>query len=159
MKKVLSNRWFILVLRPILGAVFIYAGIVKTQSPQSFADNIAGFQLLPNEVINLLALSLPVFEIIVGVMLIIGLQLRIVSMSVLILSIVFALALGSALTRGLNVDCGCFGDGKPTVFKMWMSLGRDVLLGIAALIIWRLYSFISNPRPVESEALGDASGV
>src|ERR1700722_10747340 len=97
LKCLLFNRWIVLILRLILGGVFIYAGIVKILSPQSFADNIADFQLLPNVLNNLFALSLPVFEVIVGLMLIIGLRLRVASFSVLILSFVFAVALTSAL--------------------------------------------------------------
>ena len=136
MKKLFSDRWVILVLRVILSGVFIYAGGLKIESPQTFADNIAGFQLLPNEFVNLLALSLPVFEIIVGLMLIVGFRLRIASFSVLVLSLIFAVALSSTLARGLQIDCGCFGEGEPSVFKTWLSLGRDMLMGIGALIIW-----------------------
>jgi hypothetical protein len=56
---------------------------------------------------------------------------------VLILCGVFALALGSALVRGLQVDCGCFGGGPPTVWKTWLSLVRDLLLAAATLPLYR----------------------
>lgn len=135
MKRVLSNRWVRIVLRMILGGVFLYAGILKMQSPQTFADRIAGFQLLPDAGINLLALSLPVFEIAVGAMLIIGFQIEMAAFSVLILCTVFAVALISALARGLKIDCGCFGSGTPSTLKTWFSLGRDILLAGAAWII------------------------
>jgi len=142
MKKLFFNRWVILILRVILGGIFIYAGSLKIESPQAFADNIAGFQLIPNAFVNLLTLSLPVFEIIVGLMLVIGFRLRIAAFSVLVLSLVFAVALGSALARGLQIDCGCFGEGEPSTLKTWLSLGRDILMGVAALIVWR--QFASN---------------
>lgn len=136
MKRLLSNRWVHLILRVSLGGVFIYAGILKIQSPQVFADSINAFQLLPDTCINLLALSLPVFEILIGGMLLIDFQLRIASFSTLILSVIFAVALTSALARGLKIDCGCFGSGTPSTSKTWFSLGRDVLLGAMALTIW-----------------------
>lgn len=137
MKKILSNRLVLIILRVILGGVFLYAGFLKIRSPQSFADSIAGFQLLPDAFINLLALSLPVCEVAVGVLLITGFQLRIAAFSVLILSLVFGVTLASALARGLKIDCGCFGSGAPSTLKTWFSLGRDLLLGLTAWIIWR----------------------
>jgi len=47
---------------------------------------------------------------------------------------IFAIALGQALIRGLNVDCGCFGSGKPSLLKTWISFGRDILL--MAVSLW-----------------------
>ena len=151
MRGLFTNRWVFLLLRMILGGIFIYAGALKIDSPQTFADNIAGFQLLPNACINLLALSLPVFEIIVGLMLIVGFRLRIAAFSVMVLSVIFAVALGSALVRGLQIDCGCFGEEEPSILKTWLSLGRDILMGIAALIIWRRCSCSSCPKTIEGE--------
>lgn len=46
-------------------------------------------------------------------------------------------ALVQALIRGLEVDCGCFGSGEPSVWKTWLALGRDVVsLGMVAWI-WK----------------------
>jgi len=136
MKALFSNRWVSLLLRLILGGCFLYAGILKIQSPQAFADSIASFQLLPNPLINLLAITLPVFEVIVGLMLITGYERGVAALSVLILTTVFAVAVISALARGLQVDCGCFGSGQPSVLKTWLSLGRDLLFGGMAWMIW-----------------------
>jgi hypothetical protein len=36
-----------------------------------------------------------------------------------------------------NIDCGCFGSGKPSPLKTWLSLGRDLLLLAAALLTYR----------------------
>jgi uncharacterized membrane protein YphA (DoxX/SURF4 family) len=135
MRKFLRHPYVQIALRAIVGGVFIYAGMLKIMSPQEFADNIAAYQLLRDSLINLLALGLPVFEVIVGVMLITGLRVRTAAFCALFLCVVFAIALGSALVRGLQIDCGCFGDGAPSVVKTWFALGRDVALGVAAWII------------------------
>jgi uncharacterized membrane protein YphA (DoxX/SURF4 family) len=145
MKTFLLNRRGQLILRVIAGGVFIYAGVLKALAPQEFADNIAAYQLLPVAFINLLTLSLPVFEIITGLMLITGFQLRIAAFSALVLSMVFGVALGSALARGLKIDCGCFGSGSPSTLKTWFSLGRDALLGGVAWLI--LCQAVSNRVP------------
>lgn len=138
MKAILQSGWFLLVLRVIVAALFLYAGITKIGDPQSFADSIATFRMLPPELINLVALGIPPFEVILGLMLLSGWKLRPAAFGILGLTVVFAIALSQALIRGLEVDCGCFGSGEPSVLKTWASLGRDLLLMAAtAWIYWR----------------------
>jgi len=137
MRSVIFNRWTQFTFRLILGAVFVYAGFLKFQEPQRFADSIAGFQMVPDSIINLMALSLPVFEMTVGALLVCGFQRRLAAFSVLILSWLFVVALVSALARGLKIDCGCFGGGEPSILKTWLSMGRDVLLGLLAWLVWQ----------------------
>ncbi len=148
MKRVLFNRWILFILRLLVGGVFVYAGITKVQHPLNFADSIATFQILPTQLINVLAMSLPPFEIIVGLMLIIGWKVRLAAFAIFILTVIFAIALSQALIRGLEVDCGCFGSGKPSLLKTWASLGRDILLMAAS--VW-LYA-VSFMRKGEGRA-------
>jgi len=124
----LKNKWFILTLRILVGAIFFYAGAIKLQEPLRFADSIATFRMVPDEFINILALGLPPFEIIVGLLLIPGWHSRSAAFCVVLLTVVFAIVLGQALARGLEVDCGCFGAGQPSPFKSWLALWRDLVL-------------------------------
>ncbi len=137
MKKFFEDARVLWGLRLLIGGMFMYAGITKIQAPQAFADSIATFQLLPNSIIHLLALGLPPFEVMTGLLLVAGWQKRAAAFAILILTGVFALALGQALARGLKVDCGCFGSGPPSVWKTWASLGRDVLMMAAVGLIYR----------------------
>ena len=121
----LDGRWFLPGLRWTLGLIFLYAGIVKLRAPQDFADSIASFQMLPAAVINPLALSLPCFELLTAVMLLLGWHPRAAALAVWVMTTVFAAAMLTALLRGLNVDCGCFGGGIPSRLKTWTSLSRD----------------------------------
>ncbi len=111
-------RWLELAMRLVLGAVFIYAGCVKIGDPQALADSIASFQILPRALIVPLALGLSPFEIASGVLVVVGWPRRIGALAVLIVTSVFCVALGSALARGIIVDCGCFGVGTPAGTKM-----------------------------------------
>lgn len=136
MVKLLQNRWADLALRLIVGSVFLYAGTVKLTAPQTFADNIATFRLLPTELVGLLALGLPPFEVALGGLLVSGVWRRTAALGALGLSGVFALALISAMLRGLDVDCGCMGGhDTPSSLQGWISLGRDTLLAAAAWVI------------------------
>jgi uncharacterized membrane protein YphA (DoxX/SURF4 family) len=135
--KFFNNRWFLLVLRLALGGVFLYAGATKVTNPQAFADSIATFKMLPPQLLNIIALGLPPFEILLGLMLISGWKARAASLALAGLSIVFGLALGQALMRGLVVDCGCFGSGEPSPLKTWASFGRAFLLLAGSLWFFR----------------------
>jgi len=132
--KFFNNRWFVLALRLALGGVFLYAGTTKVTNPQAFADSIAAFKMLPPQLLNIVALGLPPFEILLGLMLISAWKARAASLALAGLAIVFGLALGQALMRGLVVDCGCFGSGTPSALKTWVSFGRAFL--IFAISFW-----------------------
>jgi putative oxidoreductase len=133
-----ANRWWVVAVRLGLGAVFLYAGAIKVRSPQPFADSIASFDLLPAALINPLALGLPIFELAVGGLLVLGRLVRPAALSTLGLTGIFALALSLALARGLKVDCGCFGSGRTTGGTgEWLSLGRDLLLFAGASVLYR----------------------
>lgn len=140
----LRARWFRLGLSWIVGLVFLYAGVVKFRAPQDFADSIASFQLLPASLINPLALCLPWFEMGVGTLLLLGWWRRAAALAVLGMTTVFAVAMTTALARGLSVDCGCFGGGTPSAFKTWTSLGRDLLLIVAAALLY--FPATSKPK-------------
>lgn len=136
--RALDNRWVYLGLRLLVGAVFLYAGIIKLSAPQAFADSIATFRLLPPEMINLLALGLPLFEAMLGAMLLTGAWRRTAALGALGLCGMFALALALALLRGIAVDCGCLGSHDALLpSQNWVALGRDGLLGAAASIIYK----------------------
>lgn len=128
MKSFLENRWFLLLLRFVVGGVFLYAGVLKLTDPQAFADSIATFQILPPIAINLVALALPPFEILAGGMVVLGSFVGRTASVLAILTGVFIIALLQAGLRGLEVDCGCFGGGEPSVWTPWFALMRNGFL-------------------------------
>ncbi len=132
-----QNRWFVPGLSWIVGAAFLYAGVIKLGAPQDFADSIASFQILPTSLVNPFALSLPPFEILTGLLLLTGCKRRAASLAVLTMTAIFALAMLSALAHGLSVDCGCFGGGTSSRWHLWTSLGRDIALFAAAAVLYR----------------------
>jgi putative oxidoreductase len=132
----LKNRIIHRAIRWALAAVFIYAGIKKLAAPQAFADSIATFAILPKSLINLVALSLPPLEIIAGIAIITGPQRRPALLALTVLTVIFIIALSAAIARGIPVDCGCFGSGKPSVSAAWVALSRDIVILAAALVAY-----------------------
>ena len=59
----------------------------------------------------MVAVALPAFEVILGLLLVLGLFLRPVAVLSGALLLVFIGGIISAWARGLQIDCGCFGGG------------------------------------------------
>ena len=119
-------------LRIGLAAVFVYAGILKVLDPSQFLADIESYRLLPYLAAVGTALYLPWLEICCGVALLFK---RAYSGSLLILAALagaFAVALGSAWWRGLDISCGCFGGNGSTASYPWI-IARD--LGIMTVLM------------------------
>ena len=142
MKTILSNKYFLLALRILLGIVFIYAAISKASDPEGFARAIANYKLLPIFLINILAITLPWIELCAGVLLVFGVLVKENSMILGGLLVVFVIAILISLARGLNIDCGCFGTvggTKVGIQKILENIG--LLLSAIILIKFESSSF------------------
>jgi putative oxidoreductase len=126
-------RRTILVLRLVLGAIFLYAAWTKLrQSYLIFAMSIDAYQLLPTWAVLAVARTLPWFELIVGVLLLTGYKLRWSSVAATgLLGMFFALMMRSYL-KGEGIDCGCFGLGDAISIK---TLLRDGSMLVGALLL------------------------
>ena len=142
------RNYAVLAVSIAVAAVFIYAGIDKLRDPLQFADSTAAFAILPAVFINLLALGLPPFEIACGVLLLGPRTRRIGALAVAVISVMFFVALGSALLRGLTLDCGCFGVGAPSRSRMWTELALDTMLFAGAMFVY-LRSITRTPAQAQ----------
>jgi putative oxidoreductase len=125
---ILANRWVRRGLSLVVGGAFVYAGAIKIGAPQSLADTVSEFGILPNFAIVTFALGLPVFEILAGLLLVSGWRSRIGALAVGIAIICYVGAIGAALARGLTINCGCFGAAPATRAGMWLDLARDLAI-------------------------------
>ncbi len=139
----LSNKYVLLAARLIVGTVFIVASIDKISVPDAFAESIHAYRLVPDAAVNVLALIIPWLELLCGVFLVAGVKLRAGTLLSLVLLVIFTLAIISALVRGLNIDCGCFGREHATPVS-WGKVFEDIGLGILCLYI-SLYSRDEHP--------------
>lgn len=137
------QAWVGLVARQVLGWVLLVAGVLKITNIYGTGVNIRAYQLpLPFELTNVLAWAMPLFEIIVGLMLVAGAFTRVAAGLGTLSMIAFIIAIASVWARGISIDCGCFGTGgvKPT-FEPWLyfwEIVRDVALALCgAWLLWR----------------------
>jgi len=137
MKKFLSNDYLTLVLRLVLGVVFIYASIDKIAQPDQFARIIYNYHLLPASLINLTALILPMSELVAGICLITGMFYAGARNYLVILLVIFMVAIGINVFRGVDLECGCFTVDSRAKSASLQLLFRDLIYLVigAALMI------------------------
>ncbi len=143
-EKVLSYKYVVFAARLILGVVFIYASLEKIQNPAGFAQAIYNYRMLPEGLINVMAIILPWLELVCGTLVIVGVFVRGSALLIGAMLAIFIVALSSALMRGLDISCGCFTleGGRGIAGK---TLVEDVLLLLCAAIALlhgtRVFSF------------------
>ena len=120
----------------LLGSIFIYAAGFKLYSPQDFADSIAAYDILPSYVVNIVALGLPVFEFLCGLLVMIGFMYRIALLGIISMMGTFILALLSAQCRHLLINCGCFPGDSWLDKSPWIALLRDAIFMCLALWLY-----------------------
>lgn len=128
----LSNKYLMMISRFILGFVFIYAGVEKISDPDAFAVSITNYKLFPLFIINFFAIVIPWIELICGLLLLFGFEVKENVIILNLLLVLFIVLIFTALVRGLDIDCGCFGtsDGqKVGILKIVENLGL-LLLGL-----------------------------
>lgn len=123
-------------LRVVLGGVLLVAGALKVTNPGASALAVRAYQLLPYDLAGYVGYVLPVLEILVGILLVLGLFTRVASVAATLLMLAFVVGIVSAWARGLSIDCGCFGGGgqigaEQTAYPL--ELARDGALLLSAV--------------------------
>ncbi|MFI6484396.1 MauE/DoxX family redox-associated membrane protein [Nonomuraea sp. NPDC050663] len=103
--------WVTTVARLILGGVLIAAGVPKFLDPIQSVTAVKAYQLLPESVATTVGHLLPIAEIILGILLVVGLLTRISAVLGGLLMLAFVFGIAWAWANGLKIDCGCFGGG------------------------------------------------
>ncbi|GAA1156997.1 MauE/DoxX family redox-associated membrane protein [Ornithinicoccus hortensis] len=149
-----------LVARLLLGGVLLVAGWLKVRDLTGSAQSVVAYELFPYEISRMVGTMLPVLEIALGLLLILGLFTRVSAALGGLLMIVFIAGIVSAWARGLSIDCGCFGTGGPVTPGQEQYLPeilRDLGLAVAAgwLVVrpgtpWALDALLPQSTPSTS---------
>lgn len=130
-------RYFIhAILRWIVGGAFVFAGVLKIADPAKFAADVGNYRLVPHEFINLVAILLPWIEVTAGSFLLVGVWVRGAALLIAGMTAFFMLVIVSALARGLNIQCGCFGTVGGSHVGL-VNLGIDATLFILSALLAR----------------------
>jgi uncharacterized membrane protein YphA (DoxX/SURF4 family) len=159
-----GQRWISTMARVVLGATLSYAGIVKLLEPGEALQAVQAYRILPASLDDVVAIGLPLLELIVGVLLLLGLGTRLAAWVAAGLMVIFIAGIASAWIRGLSIDCGCFGGGGDVApaSKAWRytsEILRDLALAlVAGWLIWFPGSRWSMDLLVDQEDVTDEPG-
>jgi len=143
--KILSNKYFLILLRLIVGGFFVFASLDKLMNQEAFARAIYNYKFLPDIFINIFAIIIPYIELIGGLLLIAGIFKRGSSFLISFMLVIFIIALSQAYAKGLDINCGCF--SLETVGQkddILLRIVEDILLLIASIIIYIKSKIIIN---------------
>jgi putative oxidoreductase len=140
--KMIQNKLLILTFRFVIGAVFIWSGIIKILDPLLFAQDVANYQSFPQSLSFLIALILPWIEILCGLMLVLGIWSRAAALMISGLLVAFLFLLVVTIIRGIDVTCGCFGALSHTVDY------RLILLDSFLLFLSLNIYFYNRPKQI-----------
>lgn len=149
--------WIGLLSRLTLGGVLFAAGYLKVDKLDISQMAVRSYELLPIPIANFLGLTLPFFEVVIGLLLILGAATRFVAALGGFTMFIFIIAIAQAWARGLNIDCGCFGGGgtvDPGQTRYLQEILRDAGLVALALFLVRYpkTKFSIDKTPKQSNA-------
>lgn len=140
----LENPVLTLVLRVLLGCLFLYGGASKLSDLKSFAEAIENYQLLPLGVINFFALFVPWLEVLAGIAVITGILLRGGAFLLTLLMLIFTAAIALSIANGVDITCGCALPFSDAARVGWKKLVENLVLLAAA------WSVLKYGRPAIS---------
>lgn len=124
-KTIITHRYLALALRLYIAGLFIYAGMYKINYTAEFAETIASYQMTPYWAVNFLAIVMPWIELICGILLVCGIQVRSAIVVAGSFLVIFTVGIAVNLLRDAPISCGCFHTIGETISLR--TLARDLL--------------------------------
>jgi len=142
--------------RAIVGLLFIFSGLVKAIDPLGLSYKMQEFFELWgmtqfNDHTLWLSVTMIAFEIIAGVALLLGWQMKLFSWLLLLLILFFTFLTGYAYLSGKFKNCGCFGDCIP--ITPLTSFLKDIVLTIL------IFFLFANQKRIQPIFAGKATAI
>jgi uncharacterized membrane protein YphA (DoxX/SURF4 family) len=133
-----SRPWLSLAARLVLAVVFAVAGWPKLLDPDGTIHSVRAFRLVPEAFVPAFGYGLPVLELALALLLLVGLLTRPAAAVTGVLLAMFMVGIAAAWARGLSIDCGCFGASSGPVVDPARGYALDLLrdAGLLLLAAW-----------------------
>jgi uncharacterized membrane protein YphA (DoxX/SURF4 family) len=157
------RRVIIWIGRLVVGGIFIYAGYSKLFLPNfiwspwfalkfslssnltNFAFQVESYRLLSPAGVNFVAHTLPFAEILLGLLVLIGWQLRIWATLITLILLGFVAVVTRAYLLHMNINCGCFATPEP--LTGWTIVRDGALAALAVAMTVFAYVEARKPHP------------
>ncbi len=127
--------WISTAARLGLAAVFLIAGGLKVTDLAASGRAVNAYRLMSFDTAKLVGAVQPFLEIALGLLLLIGLAVRLSAAIAAVLMVIFIAGIVSAWARGLQIDCGCFSRGGELTGGRTAAYGVDVLRDVGFLAL------------------------
>ncbi len=130
----LSRAFFQVPSRVILGGLLLVAGILKVPETEMLAWEIDQYLILPPSLVDPFAGVLPLAEIVLGLLLLLGVYTRVTGFFSGLLTLSFTIAKLKAQIQGLDIEvCPCLGPLVPLF--LGPSLAIDAVMLVCAFVL------------------------
>lgn len=118
----------------VLSMVFFFSGITKFMDPSQFVLETYYYRILPIGTLHILCAVLIMLELLVAFSIWVP-RFRAASAFIIsALMLMFIVFIGSAMARGLDISCGCFGAHSQQVG--WSKIGENTVLLLCSLAVF-----------------------
>ena len=149
--------WISTVARLGLAGVWIVAGALKAGDLAASARAVNAYRLMPYDAAKVVGAVQPFLEIALGLLLLIGLAVRLSAGISALLLVVFIAGIVSAWARGLAIDCGCFSGGGALAAGQSPQYAAEIARDVGFLVLAGL--LLVKPRTrfsVDGLLMGEA---
>jgi uncharacterized membrane protein YphA (DoxX/SURF4 family) len=130
--------WAGVLARLVVGGVWLVAGALKVATPSESINAVQAYRILPSSAAEWVGVSMPAIELVVGLALVAGVFVRGAAVLSAVLLLAYIAAIASVWSRGIKIDCGCFGGGgaDPNAASAYpWEIARDSALLLASLLL------------------------
>jgi uncharacterized membrane protein YphA (DoxX/SURF4 family) len=146
-RAVTGRLWFATVMRLVLAGYLGVAGLLKLPHPAESVRAVRAYRILPESIVPTVGYVLPLLEVAIALLLVLGLGTRVAAVFSSLLMTAFIIGIASVASRGISIDCGCFGGGGDVAegaTHYTQEIIRDVCLLLLGLsLVWRPWSRLS----------------
>jgi uncharacterized membrane protein YphA (DoxX/SURF4 family) len=135
MSKILLSIWPYRIVRMSLGMLFFIVGFAKLLDPKAFAKALSMYEIIPEKVLPLVAVGLPLTEVLAGLGLILNIRGSLTVISGLL--VLFIAVLYYGILRVLDIGCGCYMPWeRPEHAGLKSALYRDFILLVMVIYLY-----------------------
>lgn len=147
-----AARGLLIAGRLAIAGIFLYSGYSKLSEPWlQFAVSLESFKVLPENMLEPIARTMPWLEVALGAALLSGILARWFALIASLVLAVFVGAAARAYAMGLVVDCGCFGSGGAPLGPTWFA-EHGAMLALAMAVT--AGAFLLSPRTSREMSAG-----
>jgi len=141
-----AGGWVALALRLGLAAVWLGSGLHTITDISQSIKAVGAYQLFPYSVTVMIGVAQPILETLLGLALLVGVAVRLVSAISIVMFMIFISGIISVWARGLRIDCGCFTSGGALGANQGTTYGWDIARDVGFILLAVLVFVWSRSR-------------